>query len=55
MCIRVPNMKFLCLTLCQGEVSTDDNDVDANDDNGQSMIVKGPLLDKPNEPKTTKT
>ena len=29
----VPDMKFLCLTLCQGEVCTDDNDnADANDD-----------------------
>ena len=42
MCICTPNMKFLCLTLCQGEVCTDDDD--ANDDNnaidnGQSMIV----------------
>ena len=35
MCICVPNMKFLCPTLWQGEVCTDD---DANDD-GQSMIV----------------
>ena len=42
----VPNMKFLCLTMCQGEVSTDDDandntnddDTNANDD-GQSMIV----------------
>ena len=35
MCICVPNMKFLCLTLCQGEVCTDANadtntDTDAN-------------------------
>ena len=43
MCI--PNMKFPCLTLCQGEVCTDDaNDDDANNntnanDDGQSMIV----------------
>ena len=52
MCICIPNMKFVCLTLCQGEVCTDDdaNDDDANDD-GQSMIVKGSLVDKPNEPK----
>ena len=35
MCICIPNMKFLCLTLCKGEVCTDD----ANDD-GQSMIEK---------------
>ena len=46
MCISVPNMKFLCLTMCQGEVCTDDdanddtNDDDANaNDDGQSMIV----------------
>ena len=25
----------------------------ANDDDGQSMIVQGPLVDKPNEPKRT--
>ena len=41
MCTCIPNMKFLCLTLCHG-VCTDDND-DANDananDDGQSMIV----------------
>ena len=29
MCICIPNIKFLCLTLCQGEVCTDDDD-DAN-------------------------
>ena len=29
MCICVPSMKFLCLTMCQGEVCTDDDD-DAN-------------------------
>ena len=40
MCICIPNMKFLCLTLSQGEVCTDDDDnIDANNDNGQSMIV----------------
>ena len=52
MCVCVSNMKFLCLTLCQGEVCTDTantNDTgrqqcrtltmqDANDD-GQCMIV----------------
>ena len=43
MCIGIPNMKFLYLTLCQGEVCTDVNndandDANANDD-GQSMIV----------------
>ena len=41
MCIRIPNMKFLCLILCQGEVCTDNNanvNNDAND-NRQSMIV----------------
>ena len=51
MCICIPNMKFLCLTMCQGEVCTDDaNADDAND--GQSMIVQGSLVDKPNEPKS---
>ena len=51
MCISIPNMKFLCLTQCQGEVCTDSNaDVDANnDDEGQFMIEKGSLVDKPNE------
>ena len=55
MCICIPYMRFLCLTLWQGEVCTDDDDDDADDtnDNGQSMIVQGPLVDKPNEPKTT--
>ena len=45
LCICTPNMKFLSLTLWQGEVCTDDdandastNNVNANDD-GQSMIV----------------
>ena len=40
MCI--PSMKFLCLTICQGEVCTDDDanaDANANDDDGQSMTV----------------
>ena len=36
-CTCIPRMKFLCLTLCQGEMYTDD-DADANDD-GQFMIV----------------
>ena len=45
MCICILNMKFLCLTLFQGEVCTDNANDDANDDdanannNGQSMIV----------------
>ena len=41
MCICIPNMKFLCLTLCQGEVCTDDAnaDNDANADDRQRMIV----------------
>ena len=31
MCICVPSMKFLCLTMCQGEVCTDDKaDTDAD-------------------------
>ena len=42
MCICVPNMKFLCLTLWQGEVCTDDaanaDDTNTKDD-GQSIIV----------------
>ena len=38
MCMSIPNMKSLCLTLCQGEVSTDDANANANDD-VQSMIV----------------
>ena len=32
-----------------GGVWTDDDDANANDDDGQSMIVSGPLVDKPNE------
>ena len=62
MCICVPNMKFLCLTLGQGEVCTDDTNANADDantntndananDNRQSMIVQGSLVGKPNEPK----
>ena len=45
MCTGIPNMKFLCLTLWQGEVCTEDdaNNANANDantnDNGQSMII----------------
>ena len=40
MCISIPNMKFLCLTLCQGEVCTDKaNDTNENNDDGQFMIV----------------
>ena len=43
MCICVPNIKFLCLTMCQGEVYTDNtnaDDANANDTNdGQSMIL----------------
>ena len=58
MCICIPNMKFLCLTLCQEKVCTDDtnddntkdNDANANDD-GQSMILQDSLVNKPNEPK----
>ena len=33
MCICVPSRKFVCLTLCQGEVCTDDNDADAKTNN----------------------
>ena len=52
-------LKFLCLTLWQEEVCIDANNVndtnnEANNDNthGQSMIVQGLLVDKPNEPKS---
>ena len=34
MCICILNIKFLCLTMCQGEVCTDDDNMDnanAND------------------------
>ena len=38
MCICIPNMKFLGLTLCQGELCIDD---DANDDNmSLSLFIK---------------
>ena len=54
MCMCVPNIKFLCLTLCQrGGVDIDDADANDTNDDGQLMIVQGSLLDKPNEPKTT--
>ena len=36
--ISIQNMKFLCLTLWQGEVCTDDADANTNNE-GQSMIV----------------
>ena len=42
MCICVPNMKFVCLTLWQGEVYTNNDDANANDNannDGQSMIA----------------
>ena len=54
-CICIPNIKFLCLILCQWEVCTDNtdtNDNDANDDE-QCMIVLGSLVDKSNESKNT--
>ena len=35
MCICVPNMKFLGLTLCQGEVCTDDDTNDNAKDDAQ--------------------
>ena len=38
MCICTPNMKFLCLTLWQGVVCTDD-DGDANTNNDTSCQV----------------
>ena len=39
MCICIPNMRFLCLTLWQGEMLTDNDNTNANDDR-QSMIEK---------------
>ena len=47
MCICIPNMTLVCLTLWLGEVCTDDDD-DANDDPGR----RNSLVDKPNELKT---
>ena len=38
MCISIPNMKFLCLTTCQGEVCTDDANDDTNDDEERQTI-----------------
>ena len=55
MCMCIPNIKFLCLALYQGEVCTDDNDANYDDDannDGQSVIVTCSLVDKPNEPKS---
>ena len=64
MCKCIPNMKFLHLNLWQAEVCTGDanandddyanNDDDANNDDEQSRIVKGSLVDKPNEQKKAK-
>ena len=53
--VHILNMKFLCLTMGQGEVCTDNADTNNTDDanDGQSMIVQGSLVDKPNEPKTS--
>ena len=54
MCICIPNMKFLCLTLCQGKVCTDnDADVDVNDDDTRQTKhdCRRLLVDQPNEPK----
>ena len=48
--IFIQNMKFLCLTLWLGGVYTDD---DAKNNDGQSMLVYGSLVDKPNEPKSS--
>ena len=51
MYLYILNVKFLCLTLWQGEVCTDDDDdTNANNDR-QNMIVYDSLVDKPNEPK----
>ena len=57
MCICVPNIKFLCITCARGKCAQMMpmpmlmQDKDANDDDGQSMIVQGSLVDKLNEPK----
>ena len=52
-CTSVPDMKFVCLNLWLQEVCRDDtNNANANDDDdAQSMIVEGFLVDKPNVPK----
>ena len=46
---------FLCLAMWKrGIGNADDADkANANGDDGQSMIVKGSLVDKPNKPKIT--
>ena len=56
-CICIPNMKFLCLTLWQGKVCTDDdaNDDDTNTNDNRQSMIEGSLADKRNEPKTKKT
>ena len=43
--ISVPNMKFLCLNLWLGEVCTDDDDANAddNDNEGRRMTDKARL------------
>ena len=48
-------MKILYLILWPGEVCTDATDADADTNctnTAQNMIVKGSLVDKPNEPKS---
>ena len=37
--ICIPNMNFLCLTLCQGEVCTGTN-ADANDEDTEQQCMK---------------
>ena len=50
--IFIPNMKFLCLTLWLGGVSTDANTAD-NDDTGQwKKHDWGSLVGNPDEPKS---
>ena len=45
MCICVPNMKFLCLILCQGEVCTDaTDDTNGNDDAGRWRMMDNSWL-----------
>ena len=53
--IFLPNMKVLCVTLWLRGVCTDNADAndDTNDDDAQSMTVKGSLVDKPNKPKSS--
>ena len=46
-------MQFMSLTMWLAGLYTDNETDTNNDDDGQSMIVQGSLVDEPNKPKST--